>query len=184
METTSAAPQVRHLDSAAVRERAAAWTGLYNACFSAAPWNEPHHSEAEYLELISWHLDQPGLRGVEVCDADGAPIAVAYGWPCAEQVPDSGLYRRIAEALGPEATAELWAERPFEIVEVMVGPAARGLGLGRSLLTAIRAGFDTAWLLTRADSDAPAFYRALGWERAAEVTADGYDLYVLRANPA
>lgn len=184
MDTTAAVPLVRRLDAAAVRERAAAWTALYNASFAAPPWSEPERSPAAYLERIAWHLDQPGLRAVEVVDAAGAVLAVAYGWPAAEQVPERLMYRAITEVLGAEASATLWAERPFEVVEVMVDPAARGTGLGRRILAAVREGFATAWLLTRPDADAPGFYRRLGWTRAAEVPAIGYDLYVHRIEGA
>lgn len=184
METTSAAPRLHHLDRAGVRERAAAWTAVYNACFTTPPWHEPHRSTDQYLERIGWHLDQPDLRGVEALDEHRTVVAVAYGWPSAEEVPDRLIYRAIAEVLGDEATAALWAERPFEVVEVMVDPTARGKGLGARLLAAIREGHRTAWLLTRPDSDAPAFYRRLGWKRAAEIPAIGYDLYLHRTRRA
>ena len=184
METTSAAARLHHLDSAGVRERAAAWTALYNACFIAPPWHEPERSAEAYLERIGWHFDQPGLRGVEAIDEDGTVVAVAYGWPAAEQVPDRLMYRAIANALGPEATGALWAERPFEVAEIMVDPTVRGKGLGARLLASVREDHGTAWLLTRPDSDAPAFYRRLGWERAAEIPAIGYDLYLHRSRGA
>ncbi|WP_157930468.1 GNAT family N-acetyltransferase [Glycomyces xiaoerkulensis] len=62
----------------------------------------------------------------------------------------------------------------------MIDPAARGQGLGAKLPALVREDYGTVWPRTRPDCYAPGSYRRLGWERAAEVPAIGYDLYVHR----
>ena len=158
------------------------WLALYTACFSTPPWSEPVRSLTEYQQQVGWHFDQPGFRALKLRGGDGRVVAVAYGWPAADTPPDRPYYRALAETLGDERMRRLWDIRPFEVVELMVDPGARGQGLARQLLTHLCPTDGVSWLATHPHAPAAAAYRRIGWQRIGGRTAGGgvpLDYFVL-----
>ena len=160
------------LDAAGARLAAAGWVDIYNACFTAPPWSEPQQAVGEYLDAKRAHFAQPGLRAVEARDANGSLVGVSYGWPSSEDLPAIPFYQGLRAGLGPRAWNALWAAKPFEVVELMVHPAARGRGLGRLLLDRLCGSAQIAFLATHPDAPAVAIYRHLGWRRFGQFQVD------------
>jgi len=175
---------MRRLDAAEARAGLGDWLGVHSRCFCPPPWNEPTRSLTGYRERVGWHLEQPGFRAFEIRGADGTVTAVAYGWPSAETLPDRPVYRTVADALGPERLRWLWGARPFEVVELMVDPDARGRGLARQLLAELCPADGVSWLVTRGDTPAAAVYRRLGWQQlGSDTTETGVQLDVFVLDP-
>lgn len=159
------------LDRADVPAALPRWVGLYNRCFTDPPWSEPLRSVQQYLEKTAWHHEQEQLRVVEARGAQGALLGVAYGWPAAPAPPDLPFYRALAAGLGERSAERLWRGRPFEVVELMVEPTARGHGLGRRLLGRLCTDAAWCWLATHVDAPAGGLYRHLGWTRCGSFTS-------------
>jgi GNAT superfamily N-acetyltransferase len=156
-------PVLTDLNAATASDAATAWVDVYNACFTVPPWSEPARTAVEYLEAKRDHFAQPGLRAVEARDTNGSLLGVAYGWPAGETAPDMPFYAGLRAGLDAEAWDKLWAARPFEVVELMVRPEARGRGLGRALLERLCQADPVSFLATHPDAPAAAIYRRLGW---------------------
>jgi len=160
--------ELNRLDAGQARASLGDWLGPYTRCFSAPPWNEPVHSLADYQAKVGWHFQQPGFRALEVRTDGGSVIAVAYGWPSPETLPEYPYYQSLADCLGPDRMRQIWSARPFEVVELMVDPVARRQGLGRQLLAHLCPSDGVSWLATRSDSPAAAVYRRLGWRHVGD----------------
>jgi GNAT superfamily N-acetyltransferase len=160
------AANLTELDAAEASRAAAGWVEVYNACFTAPPWSEPARTPAEYAMAKQAHFTQRGLRAVEARDgANGHLLGVTYGWPAPDTVPDLPFYRGLRAGLGEPVWDALWAARPFEVVELMVDPSARGRGLGRALLERLCGAEPVSYLATHPDAPAAPMYWHLGWHR-------------------
>jgi ribosomal protein S18 acetylase RimI-like enzyme len=88
---------------------------------------------------------------------------------------------RVAEAIGPELTAE-WIGGHFEVVELAVLPKARRQGIGTELMQELMRDLPNprALLTTYADDrPAPRLYRRLGWQLLVPDLGWGSALYGL-----
>ncbi|XVS62010.1 N-acetyltransferase family protein [Actinosynnema sp. CA-299493] len=156
---------------------------IYRACFAAPPWNEDEARFARFADRLARHMAEPGVRGI-VARHDGEPVAVAYGWPSAPEVPDTPFYTGAHNALAP---ADRYRLRPsaIEVVELMVAPGHRGHGLAGRLLERFVRGYPRAWLCTHPDAPARHLYRSRGWvERGSFTDVNGVPLIVLTLDAA
>ena len=116
----------------------------------AAPGADTSELERSYRDLVA----DPG-RLVIVAEEDGELVAMA-------QLVRSGAAN---------------APHRAEVGRVAVAESVRGTGVGRRLFTAIEQvalehGLTLLWLTTHADSDACAFYEAVGYTKLGVM--DGY----------
>ena len=116
----------------------------------AAPGADTAELERSHRELVA----EPG-RLVIVAEQDGELVAMAH--------------------LVPSGAAN--APHRAEVGRVAVAESVRGTGVGRRLFTAVEQvalahGLTLLWLTTHADSDACAFYEAVGYTKLGVM--DGY----------
>lgn len=132
--------------------------GLYEAVFTAPPWNEGAEDVADFRRRLRADVDRPGFRAV-IADGDG----FATAWVTALPLPPIRAYQEIEAHLGADRVVEL-LDGACEVDELAVRASARRQGLGRRLLETAVAGAERAWLVTSRDApDAVAFYRRAGW---------------------
>jgi aminoglycoside 6'-N-acetyltransferase I len=123
--------------------------GVFVACFSAPPWNEPWSSEAARKRL-QMMLSAPTARAL-VAVENGAVVGMALG------------------------QVEGWLNgNLFLVQELCVLPSRQRVGIGQSLLQALCAKVCKAdevmavYLLTDAESPAEVFYCQQGFARSSE----------------
>jgi GNAT superfamily N-acetyltransferase len=135
--------------------------GIYRLCYAGPPWFEQSEQLDGFGPRLSAHLAVAGARGTAAWKGEQL-VGVAYGWPAAEQLPDTPFYRNVQEAVAPPRRQLLRAPA-FEVPELMVHPAHQGHGLGRALLNRLTAPHPSAWLCTHPDAPARALYERTGW---------------------
>ncbi len=117
-------------------------------------------------QVLSGHLDRPGLTTVAAVDEQDRLVGIAYGYVGGRgQWWHDHVHAALAAALG-RAQADAWLTGAFEVCELHVRPEAQRTGLGRELLDTLLHDqpSDTAVLTTPdADTRARGFYRAAGW---------------------
>lgn len=140
-----------------VEVRHAELVALYSACYAAPPWNETQPDFDAYADRIRAWSALDGFAGVMLVDAADDLVGVTYGW----QGPAEIRGVRLPGVDHPEV---------FNVADLMVRPAERGRGLGRSLLDALVEDRRPAALVTHTDSPARRLYDAAGWKAVGELT--------------
>ncbi|MEV4315978.1 GNAT family N-acetyltransferase [Actinocrispum sp. NPDC049592] len=144
---------------------------LYRPAFSEPPWQETPEELARYADRLSLQLDTyPGITGVGA-KLDGRLVGVVYGWPAMAEFPDTPFYDSLKAAIPAEARQQLLAPA-LEIVQLMVGDAHRGNGIGRLLLEVYTDGWPKAWLCTHPKAPARRLYDRAGWQAIGEFLSD------------
>ena len=155
--------------AATAARRAEAWRDVYNACFTAPPWNEPPKDPGAYTAHLARHLAYDGFTAHEAHADDGRLVGVGYGWPTPADLGHP-FHRAMLDGL--PGARELLTGNAFEIAELMILPAHRGHGTGRLLLDELCAGYARSWLATMPGSPAARFYTRLGWTSPGSFVAD------------
>ena len=146
----------RPVGTVTVADTAELWP-VYDAVFGDHPSYDAWRAEA-------WdrHAVREGFRLARV-RRDGELVGFAYGYTGRR---GQWWTDHVAEVLDPDV-AEEWLGGHFELVSIGVLPAARGEGLGGSLLESLTEGLPhERWLLTTtADGRDPArrLYARHGW---------------------
>ncbi len=148
-----------------LRPRSDAVLELQAACYSPPPWCYSEQEVAEYADELQRHLNHDGFEAVVALDGDGL-AGVAYGFTGPVQIPDDGgFYRSVVQALGRTRVDQELAGQPFEVLQVMVHPGRRRIGIARTLLSRLVDHHPRAWLATLPDSPAARLYQKAGWRR-------------------
>jgi ribosomal protein S18 acetylase RimI-like enzyme len=129
-------------------------------------WNDvwPGTPRERFDDILPRHAGRQGFRAVIADDEAGQLVGLAYGYTGA---PGQWWHDIVSAGMGEEAAARWLGPGHFELVELMVAPAARGHGLGGRLHDSIVGGLaaTTAVLSTQTDNEpALALYRRRGWE--------------------
>lgn len=136
---------------------------LYRLCFAEPPWNESRAMLDNFANILTRHLDQPGLSGSVAWDGR-ALHGVAYGWPMPPELPKDAFHIMVSQTVPAERlVAPAWT-----VVELMVHPGSRGNGLGRALLEHHVRDQPEAWLVTHPAAPACGLYESMGWTRSDE----------------
>ena len=115
----------------------------------------------ERAAIMRRHLGRKRFVAFFALEGDNL-LGFAYGYAGG---PGEYWYDLVHRAMPPPMRAE-WMGEPFEFVELLVAPAARGRGIGGRLHDRLLAGRPepVALLTVRADNaPALALYRARGW---------------------
>lgn len=174
--------RVRVLDGEGVGAYADGIRRVYADAFSGPPWHEDDPAAARrYAERLATDAARPGFTAALALDADGAVNGFATAWTTPDPFPTGRAYDAVAAALGPRRVTDRLCGA-LEVDELAVAPAARGMGTGAALLTAVTAAAPggRCWLLTslRAGS-ALRLYRRAGWHRLPEAVPGRAALTVL-----
>ncbi|GIE81737.1 N-acetyltransferase [Actinoplanes philippinensis] len=139
---------------------------VYRQCFAAPPWNETPEDIAAYPRQLDRQTSYPGAHGF-IAEHDGQIAGAVYGWPAPPRLPENNEYDlAVRDAAGPDV-ADLLVAPAVIVAELMVAPAHRRRGLGRTLLARYVAGHPRAWLATHPQAPAVALYETEGWIRRA-----------------
>nr|WP_042191674.1 GNAT family N-acetyltransferase [Kibdelosporangium sp. MJ126-NF4]CEL20219.1 acetyltransferase [Kibdelosporangium sp. MJ126-NF4]CTQ97444.1 acetyltransferase [Kibdelosporangium sp. MJ126-NF4] len=136
---------------------------LYRLCFAEPPWNESRATLDNYANILTGHLERPGLFGSVAWDGRSL-LGVVYGWPMPPKLPNDAFHRLVSQVV----PVEQLVAPAVTIIELMVDPASRGKGLGRALLDHFIADHPDAWLVTHPAAPACALYDSVGWARSDE----------------
>ncbi|WNI22762.1 GNAT family N-acetyltransferase [Streptomyces sp. ITFR-16] len=141
----------------------------YAEAFAGPPWHEDPALAEGYVERLAEDAGRPGFTAALALGGGGegadAVVGFATAWTTPAPFPTGRSYGVVAEALGPERTAD-WLVGAVEVNEVALSPHARGTGLAAQLLEAVtgEAPNGRCWLLTSLRAEpAVRLYRRLGW---------------------
>ena len=122
---------IEELDGSAYLNLAASVTALQADAYRRPPWNYSDEEIAEFPGELERQLGFPGFRAITAHRA-GRFVGTAYGFPGPERIRNSGaIFRPVVTALGHHRADVLLSGHPFEVVQVMVDPAAQREGIGR-----------------------------------------------------
>ncbi|TDV43740.1 GNAT family N-acetyltransferase [Actinophytocola oryzae] len=155
--------QVERLGPAELRDLEAALCDVYRQCFTEPPWHETPAQVGAYATALADHLAQPGMSALVVRTTDGI-AGVIYGWPAPPRLPRDSFHDTLVSHVPAHVRRDLVAPA-IVVVELMVHPAHRGRGIGRSLIEQYVEGHPAAWLCTHPDAPATALYESAGWQR-------------------
>jgi GNAT superfamily N-acetyltransferase len=138
-------------------EHAAALRAIAVAAFAGPPWREDHATAIG-----------AAIRLLTDARCDGFVLALAH----TDEQPCGFAYGLNARNLESLAHAPPGPTMPFELRELAVSPAARGIGVGAALHdTLMRAVDGRRWLATHPLAhQALTLYRTRGWHAARLVT--------------
>jgi ribosomal protein S18 acetylase RimI-like enzyme len=159
------APQysIELLDAAAASALADDIVRIYHDAFSVAPWDKSEAGIRRFAaEIFPRHLEREGFALTAARAADGRMIGFCYGF-----IGNHGQYWTdyVAARIHP-SLEKAWLGGHFEIAELAVDEASRGIGVGRGLLTTLldSRGEDRMALQTlRQASPALGLYESLGF---------------------
>lgn len=171
---------VRHVSGAELPAYVDGVRQVYAEAFSAPPWGEDPSSADLYTARLADDALRPGFTAAVGHEGDTV-TGFATAWPMPGVFPEDRNHGAVAAALGSGRTAD-WLCGALKVDELAVSAAARGTGLGATLLTAVTepAEDGRCWLLTSLRAEgALRFYRRVGWYQVPAVVPGRARLTVL-----
>ncbi|MFF7247573.1 GNAT family N-acetyltransferase [Embleya sp. NPDC008237] len=157
---------------------------VYQAVFSAEPWNEDEAAAERYVRRLDTDKERDGFT-VAVAEDHSGVVGFAVAWTTPAVFPTTRSYTRVESIVGAART-QAWLCGAREVDELAVHPGVRGSGVGRALLAAVTddAPAGRCWLLTSAHVDlAVRFYERAGWHRLG-TDASGTTVFLSPHHPA
>lgn len=151
-----AGPTVHPISPQEFRSRLPELVALY-----VAAMRYPDGIHAARVALWTEHSQRQGFSAMIAAGADGAALAVGYGYTGR---PGQWWYGEVSRGLGPHSQA--WLGDFFELTELHVRPDAQGAGLGEAVLTSLLTGrSETTVLLSTPEGTNRAWrlYRRMGF---------------------
>jgi ribosomal protein S18 acetylase RimI-like enzyme len=137
---------------------------VYQAAFSAPPYNKTGGDLVSFLSTFTRHSSREGFTCFVVRDGDGGQLlGFAYGYTSQK---GQWWHDQVASALDP-TQVQYWLSNAFEFVELAVQPSHQGKGIGSRLHDALLTDLPhhTAMLSTmQAETAGLRLYRKRGWE--------------------